>query len=118
MDNFDEFVRAYPGVWVLIFGAANVALAWFWGTLKWFVKREFKAMEDHQKRQDRAITKVEDRLNKYDVHFAVSQQSFDDLVGKIDDHIEREETQVRKIEDIRLAVASIEGMMKRNGGKV
>lgn len=112
MEGTDRWITENPTIVVGGFTLLWATLTWVWAALRWFVKREFRLMEEHQKRQDASIQEVERRLNKYDVHFAVSQESFDNLVEKIDAHIEREEDQVKKIEDIRLAVAAIEGLLK------
>lgn len=116
MEGMNHIISQHPAVVVFAFGAMNAVLAFLYATLKWFVKREFAAMEAHQIRQDASIVHIEGRLDKYDITFAVSQKSFDDLVSKIDLHIAKEDQTIAKVDEIRERVANMEGMMQRNGG--
>ena len=113
----DELIRGYPTLVVAIFLGLNALLTFLWATLKWFVKREFLKMEEHQTKQDKDIGDLKKDMAGYKTSFAVSQRSFDDLVGKIDGHVKKEEKLPEKIELIQKDVAEIKGMLRRNGSK-
>jgi uncharacterized coiled-coil protein SlyX len=115
MNGLNELIADHPAAVVLVFLVGNTILAFLYGTLRWFVKREFTKLDIHQSKQDRDIEKMQKDLADYKLHFAVSQKSFDDLVEKIDRHIEKEDETVRKIDNMSQRLANVEGMLKRNG---
>ncbi len=116
MDWLNDIVSEHPGLFLLVLAGANAALGWFSGTLKWFVKREFRLMEEHQGRQDERIDAMQQRLNRYDVSFGISQEAFEGLVKTIEDHLATDRETIRKLDELCGSVAHIEGMLERNGG--
>lgn len=120
MNELNQIVSEHPAIVVLaftlFFGATNVALGAAYRALKWFVYREFEKLEHHEDQQDVAIRKLEERLDRYDVKFAVSQTSFDQLVGKIDEHMRQEEETLKTVGEIRDRLANLEGMIRRSNG--
>lgn len=115
MNTLNETIANHPGLTALVLLGFQLILAWLWATLKWFVVREFNSMEIHEARQDESIEHIEGRLNKYDVNSAVSTRRFDEMYSMIKKHVDKEDEQAGKIEDIRVKVAKIEGHMARNG---
>jgi Na+-transporting methylmalonyl-CoA/oxaloacetate decarboxylase gamma subunit len=117
MEFLDKLVESYPGAFVLLTLFLIGVVAYMGTTLKWFVKREFKRMEAHEAAQDKAIKKVEERLTGYDITFAVSKTSFDDLCRKIDGHIKKEDELPVLVAKIVTDVAWIKSEIQRQNGK-
>jgi hypothetical protein len=79
------------------------------------VKRELHRMEQHEKKQDVAILGIQKKLASYDITFAVSKTSFDDLAEAIRNHIKKEADIPKAIAGIQADVAWIRGRI--NDGK-
>jgi hypothetical protein len=117
MDWLDRLVGDYPGGVLVLLVLAQIFFGWTLSGLKWFVKREFAEMEDHQERQDVAIESIESRLNAYDITFAVSRTAFEELIRKIDAHIKKEDDLPLKVQQIADDIGWIKEEMFRNGSK-
>jgi hypothetical protein len=117
MEFLDRLVESYPGAFVLLTLFLIGVVAYMGTTLKWFVKREFKRMELHQAAQDEGIKSVETRLSQYDITFAVSKASFEDLCRKIDGHLTKEDDLRVLVAKIVTDVAWIKGEIQKQNGK-
>jgi septal ring factor EnvC (AmiA/AmiB activator) len=115
MNGLNEFVSDHPAIVVLAFGFLWSMLLLAVGALRWFVKREFMKIEKHQERQDAEIGTVKRDVEESKKRFAVSQQSFDDLSERIDDHMKQEAEAQKVVSKIREDVAWIRGRMRENG---
>jgi hypothetical protein len=114
MGAIDQAVIQYPGGALLLVIFVQAGSVWLWKSLKWFVKREFETQEAHQERQDEAIKSIQERLNKYDITFAVSKASFEKFVDKIDIHIEKEDALPLQVAQIATDVAWIKTELTAN----
>ena len=115
MGFLDSLISDYPGATTLAFAVLWAVMVALWRHLSWFVKREFIKLEDHQDKQDKEILAVQKELEQYRLHFAVSQRSFDELVDKLDKHIDKEADFEEAVTQIREDEAWIKGSIKKNG---
>jgi len=115
VSDLNSLISDHPGLTAVVILTIQGVLTWLWASLKWFVVREFKAMEVHEKRQDGCIANIEARLNKNDIAYAVSSERFELMFTMIKGHVEKEDEQHARMEDIRERLAGVEMLLRRNG---
>ncbi len=117
MDTINDFFAARPALFALAFTVAIPIVIYLWASLKWFVVREAKRMDEREQSQDERINHMDVRLHKHEVDKARTDERVKNLCGLVEDHIEKEDERTRTVAGIATSVARIEGILKRNGGR-